>query len=335
MKILVTGVCGLIGSHLTDELLAKGHQVIGVDNLSFGNINNISKASKNINFTFINTDIRETNFWMLSKVCEDEVSCDCDLTDIDVVFHLAAYKKAPKNSIDSSDVMLNNADMIQSVVNYVKITNSTLIFTSTSDIYGNSENFSEDEKITIGPPNVERYSYALSKLFDEQLLLNLVNENKIKCIIPRIFGCFSERSSKTWSGGHVPLFIDKALKNEDIIIHGNGSQTRSMCYVSDIVNGLIEILNNKDNLNGEILNIGNDEEMSVLDCAKLIIKLTNSNSKIIHITQQEAFGNYKEIKRRFANTKKIQKKTNFKCKAIFIDELKKVIKRLKKNENNL
>ena len=166
MKIMITGVCGLIGSHLADDLLSRGHQVIGVDNLSFGSLDNIFNACRNNNFKFINTDIRETNFYKYDK-------------NIDVVFHLAAYKKAPKDSINSSDVMLNNADMIQSVVNYVKTTSSVLIFTSTSDIYGNSECFLEDESITIGPPNIERYSYALSKLFDEQLLLNLVNENKI------------------------------------------------------------------------------------------------------------------------------------------------------------
>lgn len=320
MKIVVTGVCGLIGSHLTDELLLRGHRVVGVDNMSFGSMNNISEALDYGNFSFINTDIRDTNFYKSDEVRRTVFS------DVDVVFHLAAYKKAPKDSIDSSDVMLNNADMIQSVVNYVKTTNSTLIFTSTSDVYGNSENFLENESITIGPPTVERYSYALSKLFDEQLLLNLVNEDKIKCIIPRIFGCFSERSNKSWSGGHVPLFIDKAINNEDIIIHGDGNQTRSMCYVSDIVDGLIKILDNKDKLNGEILNIGSSEEMSVLDCAKLIIKLCDSSSKIKHISQEEAFGNYKEIKRRRANTEKMNKLTNYIQKTNFEKQLKKVIK---------
>ena len=156
--------------------------------------------------------------------------------------------------------------------------------------------------------------------------MNLVNENKIKCIIPRIFGCFSERSNKSWSGGHVPLFIDKAMNNEDIIIHGDGNQTRSMCYVSDIVDGLIKILDDKDKLNGEILNIGSSEEMSVLDCAKLIIKLCDSSSKIKHISQEEAFGNYKEIKRRRANTEKMNKLTNYIQKTNFEKQLKKVIK---------
>ena len=313
MKIMITGVCGLIGSHLADDLLSRGHQVIGVDNLSFGSLDNIFNACRNNNFKFINTDIRETNFYKYDK-------------NIDVVFHLAAYKKAPKDSINSSDVMLNNADMIQSVVNYVKTTSSVLIFTSTSDIYGNSECFLEDESITIGPPNIERYSYALSKLFDEQLLLNLVNENKIRCVIPRIFGCFSERSNSGWSGGHIPLFIDKALHNEDITIHGDGKQTRSMTYVSNIVNGLVKILDEKENLNGEIINIGSSQEMSVLDSAKLIVKLCNSKSKIKHIYQQEAFGDYKEIKRRKANTKKAFKLLGWKCKDDFTDKLREVIK---------
>ena len=313
MKIMITGVCGLIGSHLADDLLSRGHQVIGVDNLSFGSLDNIFNACRNNNFKFINTDIRETNFYKYDK-------------NIDVVFHLAAYKKAPKDSINSSDVMLNNADMIQSVVNYVKTTSSVLIFTSTSDIYGNSECFLEDESITIGPPNIERYSYALSKLFDEQLLLNLANENKIRCVIPRIFGCFSERSNSGWSGGHIPLFIDKALHNEDITIHGDGKQTRSMTYVSNIVNGLVKILDEKENLNGEIINIGSSQEMSVLDSAKLIVKLCNSKSKIKHISQQEAFGDYKEIKRRKANTKKAFKSLGWKCKDDFTDKLREVIK---------
>lgn len=158
----------------------------------------------------------------------------------------------------------------------------------------------------------------------------MVNENKIKCIIPRVFGCFSERSNSGWSGGHVPLFIDKAMRDEDITIHGDGKQTRSMCYVSDIIDGLLEILDNKNTLNGEILNIGSSEEMSVLDCAKLIIELCNSKSKIKFIDGKDVYGDYKEIKRRRANTKKIKKLTSYTQKTLFIEELKKVIESKKR-----
>ena len=310
MKIMITGVCGLIGSHLADELLSRGHYVIGIDNLSFGNKDNIKKSLEYSNFDFYECDV--------SKQLTQFIR-------VDVVFHLAAYKKAPKDSINSSDVMLNNVEMVKSMIDYIKKNGSTLIFTSTSDVYGNSENFLEDESITIGPPNVERYSYAMSKLFDEQLLLNLVNENKIKCIIPRIFGCFSERSNKGWSGGHIPLFIDKAMGGEDIIIHGDGKQTRSMCYVSDIIDGLVKILENRDNLNGEILNIGSSEEMSVLDCAKLIVELCNSKSEIKFVEGKKVFGDYTEIKRRRANTKKIKRLTNYTQRTSFVEKLKEVI----------
>ena len=311
MKIMITGVCGLIGSHLADELLSQGHNVLGVDDLSFGNKDNIKSALKDDRFEFYEWDVSE----------------DLHFVKVDVVFHLAAYKKAPKDSINSSDVMLTNVSMIKNVIDYVTTNDSTLIFTSTSDVYGNSENFLEEESITIGPPNVERYSYAMSKLFDEQLLLNLVNEKRIRCIIPRIFGCFSERSNKGWSGGHVPLFIDKAMKGEDITIHGDGKQTRSMCYVSDIIDGLIKILENKDNLNGEILNIGSSEEMSVLDSAKLIIELCNSKSKIKFVNGEKVFGEYKEIRRRHANTDKMKKLTNYIQRTSFVEKLKEVIKR--------
>ena len=310
MKILITGVCGLIGSHLTDELLSIGHEVIGLDNLSFGNKNNIKQALTNKNFKYHDFDVSDSLF---------------DFGKVDVVFHLAAYKKAPKNSIDSSDVMLNNVNMIKSVTNYVKEYNSTLIFTSTSDIYGNSNTFSEDESITIGPPNVERYSYAMSKFFDEQFLLNLVSENKIQCVIPRIFGCFSERSNRSWSGGHLPLFIANALNGDDIIIHGDGKQTRSMSYVSDIVDGLVGILNNRNKLNGEIINIGSSEEMSVIDSAKLIVELCNSNSNIIFVDGESVYGRYDEIKRRFANITKAKDTIDYKTNYTTIQGIERVI----------
>jgi len=292
MKIIVTGAAGLIGSHLVDKLLEENHKVIAIDNLSFGNLNNSSVPINNIDLT--------------------ENGCLNEFQNVDIVCHLAAYKKAPKNSINSSDVMKVNFKMMDNVLEYCSNTNTKLLFTSTSDVYGNSNTFTEDEPLTIGPPNVERYSYTLSKLHDEQLVLNMVNEGSIHATIARIFGCASPRSNKGWSGGHIPLFIDKALKDEDIIIHGDGSQTRSISHAKDIVEGLNNMVNHISELNGEIYNLGTDEEMSVKDAAELIIKLTNSKSKVIYQPQQEAFGNYREIKRRFANTNKAKVKFGYK-----------------------
>tara|TARA_R110000803_G_scaffold102258_1_gene170301 strand:- start:311 stop:1240 length:930 start_codon:yes stop_codon:yes gene_type:complete len=309
MRIIVTGAAGLIGSHLTDHLLLEGHDVIAVDNLSFGN-------PKNCDFTLHNVDLTTEN-------CLDKFK------GVDIVCHLAAYKKAPKNSIASSDVMKINFKMMDNVLEYCSNTNTKLLFTSTSDIYGNSDTFNEDDPITIGPPNVERYSYALSKLHDEQMVLNMVSENRVHASIARIFGCASPRSNKGWSGGHIPLFIDKALKNEDIIIHGDGSQTRSMSHALDIVKGLGSMIDNIDDLNGGIYNLGTDEEMSVKQSAELIIEKTNSKSKIVFQPKKEAFGNYREITRRFANTNKARETFGYEINYTSTEVIDEIIKSFK------
>lgn len=284
MKIVVTGAAGLIGSHLVDLLLKENHEVIAIDNLSFSDGSNLS------------IDMLEID---LAAQDADEL-----IPNADIICHLAAYKKAPKNSLHSSDVMSVNFNMMHNILKYCKESKAKLLFTSTSDVYGNSNTFTEDEPLLIGPPNVERYSYALSKLHDEQLVLNTVNEKQIHACIARIFGCASPRSNKGWSGGHLPLFIDKAIKGEDIIIHGDGLQTRSMSHALDIAEGLSNMVSKLDILNGEIINIGTDEETTVKECAEYIVNKTNSTSKIIYVDQTDAFGNYREIKRRWANTSK-------------------------------
>lgn len=314
MKILVTGAAGLIGSHLCDELISLGHDVIAVDNLSFGN-------KENCSFTIYERDLTKVHsmkefFW----------------ESVDVVYHLAAYKKAPKNSISSADVMKVNFKMMENVLDFCERTSAKLIFTSTSDIYGNSETFDESDPITIGPPNVERYSYALSKLHDEQLMLNSIADGDVCGLIARIFGCASPRSNRGWSGGHIPLFVDKALKGDDIIIHGDGSQTRSISHALDIVGGLVSMLNIINDVNGEIYNLGTDEEMSVKDAAELIVSKTNSKSKIVYQPQTEVFGNYREIVRRFANTEKAKRAFGYEVNYTSTEVIDEIIKSFE-NEN--
>ncbi len=330
MKILVTGAAGLIGSHLCDELLSIGCEVVGVDNLSYGNEENLPNHE---NFRFLGTDCTE-DFWRLSKTCMCEVSCDCDLSGFHYVFHLASYKKTyPKvdyeNKVTSSDVMINNSRMIERILDFCKSDGARLIFTSTSDVYGNHETFKEEDGVFISKTDVERQSYSLVKLFEEQILLNSHSQGDIDVSIARIFGCFSERSNKKWSGGHVPLFIDKALKGEDIIIHGDGKQTRCISYVSDIVNGLISIMDNFDVCNGDIFNIGTDEEMTVLKHAQWIQLLTKSKSKIVFIDEEKAHGKYKDIRRRKPNLEKAKNLLGYSPKVSFENALNKVLSNVK------
>lgn len=298
MKILITGAAGLIGSHLADILYDYGHHVICVDDLSFGNEDNCKHKLYKI-------DVSTQNF--LDSIDKLGVYPD-------VICHLAAYKKAPKGSIYASDVMIKNFKMMENVLTLCEKTNARLLFTSTSDVYGNSNTFLESDPITIGPPTNERYSYAMSKLHDEQLMLNCISEGNVSGAIARIFGCASPRSNIGWSGGHIPMFIWKALHNEDIIIHGDGTQTRSISHAIDIADGLASMVDYMDSINGETYNLGTNEQMSVIDAANMIIDKTNSKSKIIFKNREEVFGDYKEIEKRFANIKKANMHFNFKIK---------------------
>ena len=299
MKILVTGCAGLIGSHLVDFLLEKDHDVVGVDNLIYGTTNNLTKANSNQKFKFYKEDIKE-----ISKIFVD--------SDFDIIFHLASMKKPWGGVVKSSKVIDDNYIMTREIVNYSIKNKCFLIFTSTSDVYGNSKEFLESEKITIGPPTNERYSYAMSKLISEQYIFNEIEQSSLLASVVRIFGCASERSKPSWSAGHVPLFIYNALNSIDINIHGDGLQTRSISSAIDIAQGLSSMTKNLESVHNEIINLGTDEQTTVKSVAEYIVKKTDSNSKIVFTPKEKVFGNYDEITIRFANTLKAQEKLNFK-----------------------
>ena len=329
MNILVTGAAGCIGSHLVDVLLKKGHNVLGVDNLSYGTLANLERAIDNPNFSFHNTNVEKLKIKKITDPyhLNNNRKITNSLNNLDVIFHLASYKKAFRGTgLNPSEIMINNSKMIETLMELSNINNSYFIFTSTSDIYGNSKTFKEDEPITIGPPTNSRYSYALSKLFDEQYILNNIQEKNIIGAIARIFGCSSPRANKDWSGGHVPLFIKQAKENKDINIHGDGLQTRSISSAEDIAYGLSLILENKENCIGEIINLGTDQQTTVKEVAEYIIQKTNSTSKINFIPRQEIFGDYKEILIRFANTDKAKKILGFKITKSTFEVIDEIIK---------
>lgn len=308
MKILVTGGAGLIGSHLIDLLLEHCHEVHSIDNLSFGRLSNLSEASKNKNFKFFQKDVKDL------ENLHDEY---------DAIFHMASLKKVWDGSIDSSDVMEENYEMTKCVVKKCLKQNSTLIFASTSDIYGNSKTFSEDSEIVMGPPTHLRYSYALSKWHSEQFILNNVKEKKLKANISRIFGCASSRSSSGWSGGHVPLFVNLAKNDKDIVIHGNGRQTRSICHAKDIACGLRSMLKLLPKDNGEIINLGTDQQTTVEYVAKYIVDKISSKSRIVY--KQDFHESYNEILVRYANVKKAKKMLDFSVRYTTEDVIDEII----------
>jgi UDP-glucose 4-epimerase len=294
-NLLITGVAGMIGSHLLDELLSlKSYNVIGIDNLSFGSIENIKHNLNDENFKFYNLD-----------VCDYE-SLKILGKDIDTIIHLAAYKKIAEKDLAMPTFDINGKGT-ENVFNVAKMCGAKVIFASTSDVYGMSTDLplNEDGDLLLGPSLIKRWSYAVSKLYGEQLAFAYYHDFKVPVVVLRYFGGFSPRSSFAWSGGHVPIFIRSILNDEEVVIHGDGSQTRSMGFVHDLVNGTILAVEN-ENAVGEIINIGNDEELSVLETAKLIheIAQTECELKIKFVPMHEVFGKYKDIMRRIPDLNK-------------------------------
>lgn len=302
-KVVITGVAGMIGSHLLDKLLSMDIEVIGIDNLSFGVKKNIEHNLNNPLFHFIDKDINELNAEDLSE-------------DVDVIVHLAAYKKI-SDSDSVSEIFRTNGIGTENILKIALQTKSKVVIASTSDVYGDSEAipFSEEGNVTIGPSNIKRWSYAASKLYGEHLAFAYHHDHGLPVVVLRYFGGFSPRSKASWSGGHVPIFINAILNDKEIIVHGDGSQTRSMGYVEDLVDGTILAME-KEAAVGEIINIGNDEEMSVIETAHLIYELADlgKEKKIVHVPIKQVFGNYKEIKRRIPDLQKARTLLNYEPK---------------------
>ncbi len=313
-RVLITGVAGMIGSHLLDALLEKGYKVIGIDNLKFGNLENIKGVLKNKNFKFIKADI--LNFETLNNAVKD----------IDIIVHLAAAKKIGEDG-DSFNTLRINAQGTRNVLEAAKKKKIKVIYASTSDVYGLSQDlpFKEDGNLVIGPPTAKRWAYALSKIYGEQLSFAYYKEFNVPIVILRYFGGFSPRSSSTWSGGHIPLFIDAILNDKEVIIHGDGKQTRSMAYVDDLVNGTILAMENPKAV-GNIFNIGNKEEMRVIEAAYLIKKLAGKKKiKIKFVPFKRVFGDYKEIMRRLPDLSKARQILGYRPKVHIREGLKRVL----------
>lgn len=319
-QILITGVAGMIGSHLLDELLTKGYKIIGIDNFSYGKEENISHNFSNPNFKFYKVNI--SDFETLKILCRE----------VDTIVHLAAVKKIGEKDV-SMPTLKVNAKGTENIFEVAKMWGNKVIFASTSDVYGMSPDLplAEDGDLLLGPSMIRRWSYAVSKLYGEQLAFAYYHDYKVPVVIIRFFGGFSPRSSFAWSGGHLPIFINSILKDEEVVVHGDGSQTRSMGFVTDLVNGTILAMENKNAI-GEIINIGNDEELSVLDTAKLIHQIANIGKplKIKFVPMTEVFGKYKDIMRRIPDLTKAKTILGYKPKVKLEDAIKITIKEINK-----
>lgn len=322
-NLLITGVAGMIGSHLVEELLAQGYNIIGLDDLSFGKEINIQNSLQHPSFRFYKVNILDFDtLKILSK-------------DIDTIIHLAAVKKIAEKDITLPTLIVNTQGT-ENIFEVAKMWGCKVVFASTSDVYGMSPDLPlrEDGDLLIGPSMIKRWSYAVSKLYGEQLAFGYHNDHKIPVVVLRYFGAFSPRSSFAWSGGHVPIFIRSILRDEEVIIHGDGLQTRSMGFVSDLVQGTILALENEKAV-GEVINIGNDEELSVLDTARLIHQTANTQKplKLKYVPMSEVFGKYKDIQRRIPDLTKAKTILGYQPKVRLKDAIHLTLDEIRKNHN--
>ena len=300
-KFIITGGAGFIGSTLVKALLEKGAEsILIIDDLSTGSESNISTVLNDERIEFINSRI------------EDVDNLDNLFSSYDFCYHLAAGVGVQYIMENLSDSLLTNILATHKVLESCQTNNIPVLLTSTSEVYGVAEDdvWTEDTKSLIGPTTKLRWSYAASKMIDEFIALSLYEEGKISPIIVRLFNIIGPNQLSKF-GMVVPKFIEAALKNEDITIHGDGSQSRSFTWVDDVVNYLIKLAEIK--AYGEIFNIGQTEEITIKELAELVISKTNSNSQIIYKSHEDVFGKaFEDPKRRTPGIDKIIEFTGIK-----------------------
>ena len=300
-KFIITGGAGFIGSTLVKALLEKGAEtILIIDDLSTGSESNISTVLNDERIEFINSRI------------EDVDNLDNLFSSYEFCYHLAAGVGVQYIMENLSDSLLTNILATHKVLESCQTNNIPVLLTSTSEVYGVAEDdvWTEDTKSLIGPTTKLRWSYAASKMIDEFIALSLYEEGKISPIIVRLFNIIGPNQLSKF-GMVVPKFIEAALNNEDITIHGDGSQSRSFTWVDDVVNYLIKLAEIKPY--GEIFNIGQTEEITIKDLAELVISKTNSNSQIIYKSHEDVFGKaFEDPKRRTPGIDKIIEFTGIK-----------------------
>ena len=300
-KVIITGGAGFIGTSLVKALIEYGiEKILVIDDLSTGSKANLDNLLSDKKIEFIESRI------------EDIDNINELFKDYDFCYHLAAGVGVQYIMDNLSESLLTNILATHKVLEACQANSLPVLLTSTSEVYGVAEDkvWTEETKSLIGPTTKLRWSYAASKMIDEFIALSLFKEGKVSPIVVRLFNIIGPNQLSKY-GMVVPRFIEAAINDEDILIHGDGSQSRSFTWVEDVVTYLIKLAELK--AYGEIFNIGQTEEISIKELAELIIEKSNSNSNIIFKSHEEIFGNsFEDPKRRTPGIEKIIEFTGIK-----------------------
>lgn len=318
MKFLITGGAGFIGSHLAEELLNNGETVTVLDDLSTGRLENVVHLENSPEFELVVGTILNEN--LMDKLVE---RCDA-------IFHLAAavgVELIVKKPVESLTTNIKGSEIILEMAHRYR---KKVLITSTSEIYGKNTNgpLKENDDRILGSPLKTRWSYSTAKAVDEMLAYVYWKEKQVPSIIVRLFNTVGPRQSGSY-GMVMPRFISRALENKPITVFGNGKQTRCFIHVRDVVNALIKLINEPKAV-GDVFNIGSQDEISIEELAKQIIRLTKSKSKIEYMSYDQAYEEgFEDMQRRVPDTAKLKSLIGFKTTFPLDDIIKDIVDYLK------
>lgn len=301
MKILITGGAGFVGSHLADKLIGEGHEITVIDDLSTGRYSNIGHLEENPNFRLIIDTV-------LNAPLMEEL-----IRDADRVYHMASavgVRLIMEQPVKTIETIFHGTDVVLGrCAKYRK----RVLIPSTSEVYGKgiSVPFREDDDLLTGATDKHRWAYACAKTLDEFLALAHYKETRLPVVVARLFNTVGPRQTGQY-GMVVPRFVQSALKNEPIEVHGDGTQSRCFGHVSDVVNGLTIALETPACF-GQVVNFGSDAEVTINDLAKRAIELTGSTSEIRYIPYDQVYGDgFEDMQRRVPSLEKAARLTGYK-----------------------
>jgi nucleoside-diphosphate-sugar epimerase len=314
VRALITGGAGFIGSHLADALLDDGHEVDIIDNLSTGSIRNVEHLKSNPRFKYVIDTL--TNEPLLAELIDRN----------DVIFHFAAavgVKLIVEQPVHTIETNVHGTEVVLKHANKKR---KKVVIASTSEVYGKSADvpFREDADLVMGATAKHRWAYACSKAIDEFLALAYYKERNLPVIIVRFFNTVGPRQTGQY-GMVLPSFVRQALSGEPITVFGDGTQSRSFTYIGDVVECLMTLVNEPKAV-GQVFNIGNKHEITILKLAEMVKSLTGSSSRIEFVPYDKAYeAGFEDMPRRVPDLTKISQLVGYEPKVQLNEIITKVI----------
>lgn len=300
MRYLITGGAGFIGSHLADALVARGDEVLVLDDLSTGNAENVADAVASGRARFVE-----------GSVCDEEVVDEC-MEWADACFHLASavgVKLIVDRSVESLSRSVRGSQVITEGAHRL---GRRLLYASTSEIYGKnaSAGLTEQSDRILGPPSIARWSYSTAKAFGEALTLGYHRERDSDNVVVRLFNTVGPRQTGAY-GMVLPRFVGQAIRGEDLTVYGDGSQSRCFSHVYDTIRALVMLMD-EEGARGAAFNVGRSTEITILELAETVIEQTGSTSDIRMVPYEEAYGEgFEELGRRCPDTSALEQMTGW------------------------